>query len=221
VVASGFAILYTDEISTGFYNLYSVFYVPELANGIYRLQIYDTTDDSNVLASNFILARNDDMVEHQTALCRYRNDRYFYHTRYSSVPGFYSCVRLNLSVMDRQNETDKEQYTEVTTGKQRTYNNFLRRYYKFETYYFDAAAHEAAAVMVEHDYVEINGLRFRHKTPYKEVSDPRSMITKGEFEMYDENFGTVNRCTITPDLCLGDGETSYIGDGLGNLIRVR
>jgi hypothetical protein len=220
-LASGFTVLYQDLISVGFYNVYANFYVPALPNGYVRLQIYKNSDDSVVLTSNMLLSSNDSEIRNQTALCRFRNERYFYHVRYSNLPGFYQQFRLHINVIERQPETDRETYTEVTTGKTRTTQAYLRRYYRFETYYFDPAAHEAATIMIEHNFVEFNAMRFKLKTPYKEPADQRTMIGKGEFEMYDDDYATANRCVITPILVLGDGEGYAIGDGEGNVVRVR
>lgn len=221
IITSGFTPLYRDQITAENYNIYALFDVPELPTGVCHLQIFRVSDNASVLTSNPLLVRADDAVYNQTAVFRYRNDRYFYHTRYRNIPGFYQSVRLNVSVIDRQNETDKETYTEVTSGKQRTFNNMLRRYYRFETYYFDPLAHEAAAVMVEHDFLEINGLVFRHKTPYKETVDPLMSISKGDFEVYDEAFGAINRTTVPLSPVVGDGTGSALGDGNGNIIGIR
>jgi hypothetical protein len=219
-LADGFTVLYEDVISVGRSNLYANFYVPSIPMGLARLQIYYNSTGLPFVTSNLLYASTEPEILLNTAVCRFRNDRYFYHVRYSDVPGFYQQFRLHLNVIERQPETDRETYTEVTTGKVRNLQAYLRRYYRFETYYFDPAAHEAATVMIEHNFVELNDMRFRLKTPYKEPADQRTMIGKGEFEMYDDDFGAANRCVIMPTLVLGDGEGETLGDGEGNALLI-
>jgi hypothetical protein len=63
-----------------------------------------------------------------------------------------------------------------------------------ETYYFDKEAHEAAAVMVDHSYLELNSKIYVPKNAYKGPSNPLSKVGKGEIELWDQEFSTVNRC---------------------------
>ena len=130
-----------------------------------------------------------------TALCKFRHDRYFYGINYQDIGTFYQQFRLHVNEIENQFEDDREVYTESTTGKQRTFNNFMKQSKKVETYYFDKYAHEAAAVMFDHDEIYINLKRYTPKGTYKINTDVRSKISKAEVELWDESFASANRCT--------------------------
>jgi hypothetical protein len=55
--------------------------------------------------------------------------------------------------------------------------------------------HEAAAVMFEHDEVYLNLKRYQIKDSYKINTNQRSKISKGEINLYGEEFASANRCT--------------------------
>jgi hypothetical protein len=177
------------------YHLYASFVVPSVPVGLYYLRVFRTSAGVPVLISNYILVRSDKAnLDRETVLVRFRHDRQFYNVRYQNLPGFYQQFRLHLNVLERQVDSDKEVYKEVTTGRVRTSENYLSRYYRIESYYFDDDAHEAAAVMFEHDYLEINGRQYVVKTTYKENPNQLSVYTKGEAEIWDQAFASVNRC---------------------------
>jgi hypothetical protein len=177
------------------YNIYSSVVVPTAITGIYYFKIYRQSTGAELLRSSYILVRNDvTELLNTTTYCKFRHDRFFYNIRYHDIPDFYQQFRLNLSVIDDQLESNKEVYREVTTGKQRVYNNELGRYYVVESYYFDPPAHLACGIMVEHDYLEMNGKTYKVKTSYKSPTQVNSKLGKGSFECYDLEFASANRC---------------------------
>ena len=129
-----------------------------------------------------------------SSLCKFRHDRYYYGINYQDISTFYQQFRLHLNEIENQFDVNKEVYDEVTTGKQRTYNSFIRQEKKAEAYYFDKYAHEAAAIMFEHSLLYINLKRYTAKSGYKIITNQRSKISKGEVELYLEEFASVNRC---------------------------
>lgn len=186
---------FVDVPVNTFYNIYSSVLWPLVNPGMYYLKIYRFGTGEEVMRSNYILYRIDDALAKQsTAIVRFRHDRYFYHVRYAALPLFYQQFRLNVSVMDEQIETNVEIYRAVNTGKQRTYNNDIGKFYVVETYYFDPGAHDAAAIMAEHAHLEINGKVYTRKASYKQASSPNSKLNKGNFEVYDLSFASANRC---------------------------
>ncbi len=194
VVATGIGTVNLHTIGTN-YNFYATFVVPAAATGIHYLEIYKVTGGTTILTSNYILVRNDKAVlDLETAYVRFRHDRIFYNTKYHELPGFYQQYRLHINVLERQLESEKESYIEQTTGKRRVLNNYLNRYHRVETYYFDDQAHSAAGIMFEHSYLEINGKEYSLKSTYKENSNPLSETSKGESEVYELAFGSANRC---------------------------
>jgi hypothetical protein len=186
---------FIDAPTNAFYNIYCTLVVPTATFGLHYFRIYRNSDSTELFTSSYILVRTDqEVLYNTTTFARFRHDRYFYGIKYADLPGFHQQFRLGISRIDRQYEGDKEVYREVTTGKQRTLQNNLARYLKFETYYWDSDAHEAGAVMFEHDFFELNGAIYVPKNAYKEPSLVLSKFGKGEIEMWDQEFSTVNRC---------------------------
>ncbi|MBL7738719.1 MAG: hypothetical protein JNK14_05830 [Chitinophagaceae bacterium] len=157
--------------------------------------VFEVRSSGNVLLlqSNQIRVVSSNYLTN-SCLCKFAHDRYFYGINYQDLAGFYQQFRLNINETDNQFESDKEVYNEITTGKQRTYNNFMKQLKKAETYYFDKYAHEAAAIMFQHDELYINLKRYTAKDVYKISYDQRSKIMKGECELYLEEFASANRC---------------------------
>lgn len=185
---------FIDDTNTP-YNIYCTLQNPAVPDGIYYLEIYKSSDSSRVITSNYVLVRSDKaQLDAETTYCKFAHDRSLFHIKYHELPGFHQQFRLHISQIERQPESDREVYKEVTTGQSRVFNAILSRYVKFESYYFDPAAHEAAAVMIEHNDVYFNGKPYTQKTPYREPATVQSKLGKGEFEMYDNEFAQVNRC---------------------------
>lgn len=134
-----------------------------------------------------------------TARCTFSHDRYFYGVNYQNITSFTQQFRLHINKIDLQEETDVSVYNEVTTGKQRTFNAYMKLPIKLETYYFDEEAHRAAIVMFGHSSIFINGKEYVKKSPYKINTDQTQKTNKGEIEMYDVEFATANRCTLPPE----------------------
>jgi hypothetical protein len=186
---------FIDAPTNAFYNIYCTLVVPTATVGVHYFKIYRNSTGVEVFRSSYILVRTDQTVLlNTTTYARFRHDRLFYFIKYADLPGFHQQFRLDMSQIERQNEGDKEIYREITTGKQRELQNFMSRYVKLETYYFDPAAHEAAAVMFNHSYIELNSKQYQPKNAYKEPSNPLGKVGKGEMELWDVEFSTVNRC---------------------------
>jgi hypothetical protein len=188
-------ILSQHMLTSPNYNIYSTFTLPVVPDGIYYLMIYHITGGAEVLRSSYILVRNDKTnLDNETVYCKFRHDRFFYNIKYADLPTFYQQFRIPMSIIERQTESDREVYNEVTTGKPRTLQSFLKRWERFETYYLDPQAHEAVSIMLEHNHVELNGNLRIIKEAYKEPNNPLSKIGKGEFTVWDADFASVNRC---------------------------
>lgn len=162
--------------------------------GVYYFQIKKGSDVA-LTSNEFYVVPSGTAHREYSSLLKFRHDRYFYGINYHDVATFYQQFRLHTNKLGTEYDGDREVYTEITTGKQRTYNNSMKRIVKVETYYFDKYAHEAAAVMFEHDEIFINLKRYTAKSVYKEPETPRTKISKGEIELYDEEFASINRCT--------------------------
>lgn len=184
-----------------------------IAAGEYYFLIGD--DVSNFLTSNFVKVPSDDYLKY-SVLCKFRHDRYFYGVNYQNISDFYQQFRLHLNEIDTQYESDKDVYNEVTTGKQRTFNNYKKKTRKLEAYYFDRGAHDAAEIMFDSDEIFMNGFQYVTKGTYKQNPNPLAKLLKGEIDLYDEDFATANRC-LQPFEDSGGGGTCrdvQLPDGL-------
>jgi hypothetical protein len=187
--------VFLDAPTNTTYQIWGSFTIPTLVNGMYYLQVTRIAAGIPVLKSNYIYVRNDKAVlDRETTYIKFRHDRQFYGVRYQDIPGFYQQFRIHLNVLEKQIETDKEIYREVTTGRVRTSENYISRFYRMESYYFDDDAHDACGAFFEHSYKEINGKLYSIKSTYKENPNQLSVYSKGEAECYDDAYSSVNRC---------------------------
>lgn len=177
------------------FNLYGEFVNPLVGDGIYYLRIIVGGTGEIKLNSNYINVRNDQQRLYETTTyCRFAHDRTRDFIRYHDIPNFYQQIRLNIGLIAEQNEDEAEIYPEATTASTNMLESVERKAMKFESYYFDNASHDAAASMIKHEYLELNGKRYKFKTVYKRNDTLMSKLSKGEFEVYDESYATINRC---------------------------
>lgn len=164
--------------------------------GTYYFQITNADGSVVRLTSNKIqvVATTSDYAT-KSVLAKFRHDRYFYGINYHDVGTFYQQFRIHLNKNDMQFEGEREIYTEVTTGKRRTYNNSMHKVEKVEAYYLDDLAHEAAAVMFGHDEIYLNLKAYTPKGAYKVEYNPLGKVSKAEQELYVDSFSSANRCT--------------------------
>lgn len=195
-VSSSIATLQRDFFADGVhFNIYATVVWPALQDGIYYLRIYNTTTSTTTFTSNDVQVKNDKSVlDRETVFVRFRHDRVFYDIRYQALTGFYQQFRLHINLLESQFETDKEVYRSVTTGKNRTFQNYISKFCKMEAYYFDEQAHDAMMVLTEHSFVEMNGKLYTNKALYKKLANNLQTLSKGEWEAYEEAFASVNRC---------------------------
>ena len=147
------------------------------------------------MTSSLLFFVNDaNWVNEHTVYCRFKHDRYFYGIKYHEIGGFFNQFRLIMGIISMQPKTDKQVYKEAHTGISRTYNSFIDKVLKIETYYFTPEQHTAAFIMTEMDYVEFNGIRYRLESSYKILEDSLNKTTKGEVEFTEEAFSSANRC---------------------------
>lgn len=171
----------------------STFYASVVVTGIpYGEYFFRITDGTNTLLTSNLFIVTDDIEN--TVLAKFRHNRYMAGVRYHELTDFYQQYRIHMNFIDWQLEVERSIYTEVTTGKQRTYNAVANKMIKAETYYFDDLAHEAAFFMFECKEVLINGNLVSYKSPYKINRDSTQALNKGEIELFDDNFATINRC---------------------------
>lgn len=177
------------------YNIYCEYVIPLVKDGTCRLRIVNAGTGEIILTSSAMVVRNDQQRLYETTTyCRFRHDRFFYNIRYHDLPAFYQQIRLGISVSEEQVEGENEIYKEVTTGRVNILESVEDKSVKFESYYFDREAHDACAIMIKHSFLELNGSLYRFKTGYKRQPQTLSKLSKGEFELYDQSFASINRC---------------------------
>jgi hypothetical protein len=182
-----------DPLAAHRWNPWAIAVWPSLAPGYYRLVIKQGS--TVLLTSSLVLAMNDQKwIDEHTVYCRFKHDRYFYGIKYHEIGGYYNQFRLIMGITSMQPKTEKQVYKEAHTGTSRTYNAFLDKVVKLETYYLTPEQHTAAFIMTEMDFVEFNGVRYRLETAYKIVDDALNKVSKGEVEFTEEAFSTANRC---------------------------
>jgi hypothetical protein len=130
-----------------------------------------------------------------TSLAEFRHDTWFYGIRYNDLSTFTHQYRLHINLLEDQEESSVDVFTEVTTGKKRTYNTVLDLIKTVETYYFDAEAHKAAIIMFKHSQFYLNGKQYTAKDAYKQQPDATTKLTKGSITLYDQEFASINRCS--------------------------
>lgn len=182
----------TDPLTR--YNILSTFVTPRLDDGAYYLKLFYGPDGTEFVRSNFVYVTNDPDILKTTCYFRFRHDRFFYNIRYHALPAFYQQFRLNIGIIDEQPDDNVSTYTASTTGKTRIPESVEKWAVKFESRFFDPDAHRAATVMIKHKYLEINGSAYAYKTGYKINTRVNTKLNKGEFELYDEAFSSINRC---------------------------
>jgi len=198
LIASDIGVLqqhFIPDSSEGRYNIYCEYVIPFVSQGTKRLQIYDTVANQELYTSTPINIRHDQQRLYETtSFVRFRHDRFFYNIRYHDIPTFTQQFRLGLSVIEAQVEGENKVYKNAINGRARLLESVEDKVVRFETYYFDEAAHDACAIMIKHSFLEINNRLFQFKSGYKRTPNALNKLSKGEFEVYDQSFASINRC---------------------------
>lgn len=185
---------FTNPLGDSSFNYYSeVTLADTVPEGTYYFTIKG--DTKTWLKSNTIqVVGITSPVLDMTSLVKFRHDTFFYGIRYNALSTFTHQYRLHLNLVEEQEESSVDIFTEVTTGKRRAYNFSLELTKTVETYYFDKDAHKAALIMFKHSELYINERQYVAKDGYKEAPNPLSKNTKGSITLYDQEFASINRC---------------------------
>ncbi|WP_293916531.1 MULTISPECIES: hypothetical protein [unclassified Sphingobacterium] len=193
IALSDIGVLNRDNLGSGRYNLYCDMSGPAVPPGIYYLQIKDIAN-TVTLRSNMVRVIHSGFQD-KTTIVRYRNNgKNLFHINWLGMPDFYQQYRLHIFRIDQQPDYNIEQYRSSTSGKLRNLNGSMDRYVKFQSYYFDKEAHEACEAMLFHSEIWINDKLYSYKTGYASEPLLATKKSKGEFELWDENFSSLNNC---------------------------
>jgi len=183
-----------DIISATNYNIYADLVIPVLPDGIYTMRML-TNDNVVRLTSNKLLCLNSG-YENVSSYLSFTNKINLYNVRYANLINFSQKMRLRITdVTGGDYEFNQEAYLSVSTGLRRDLTAINQRYYTFEAYYFDRYAFEALACFLGHQTRIINNKTYSSKEGVSHDAILTTNKTKGTFQLYDQSFATVNRCS--------------------------
>ncbi|OOG19128.1 hypothetical protein BWD42_04040 [Sphingobacterium sp. CZ-UAM] len=216
IILESIAAVLLDSIEEDRFNFVCYLTCPNTTVGVYRLQIKNS-DNTLDLRSNMVRVMTSGF-EDNTTIVRYRNNgRNLFGFNWVVLKNFYQQYRLHIFRIDQQPEYNIEQYRSSTTGKLRNLNGTMDRFVKFQSYYFDKGAHEACEALLFHSEIWINGKLYTFKTGYSSEPLIASKRSKGEFELWDEGFSSLNYCSGTEGLPY---DFRYLADNLGRRIII-
>lgn len=217
LVSPNIGELKQDMISEFSYNIYCQFIFPFVPNGCYTFAITDIETGEIQCRSNCILVEKE-MYAQNSVIFQYRHKRPISGFNYDNLPGFYNTFRLPLNKIDYQYDVEKKQYRNVSNKKLRNLYDYLYKYVKVESYYFDEQAHDAMAIAYQHDDILMNGTQYMTKDAYQVESNQLQSLNKGSVNLFEQerkNYPIVpdpNIYILSPDtdLALQDGDDNLI-----------
>lgn len=196
-VVDELATLNKDMVSAIQYNIWAEYIIPEtVADGFYCLVIYDSTDDSIKCQSNFIGIGASVGSNDKTVRVVYRNDQNIYNTQYENLPDFYQRVRLPVYVINKQFESNREQYRNVSDRQIRNIRSDADELHTLQFQWLDDYAHRAICAMWEQTDVFINGNFYVPKGNYNFEYNTRFKVKLGNIDAYLEQ---ANALIETPE----------------------
>lgn len=175
------AVLVKSPVNDFAYNILCIFAMPTLANGRYRFGIYNSSDEIKC-TSNLVLVENE--FYDRTSIIEWSNRYNCYNYYYENHPNFKNKFRVLLIEIDDQFESDMKQYRAASNRKLRNVRAYLDRTVKLQTFNFDKDAHEAMAVICQHDTITINDVDYIAKTGYNIDTDKANPVFSGTAELY-------------------------------------
>ena len=158
---------------------------------IYRLVIYDTTDNMVFYRLNWFQYRIGDDTSDLTYVS-YRNSTNLFNTNYEELPNYRNKIFIDLNVISNEPEYDLTAYPEATTGFLRNQKSQLKDAYTIEGYFFDETAFAGMKGLSMHDDIELNFRPYQIKEGYQEEENIRTSQKKGTFEVWDQTANEIN-----------------------------
>lgn len=178
--------LQKDIVTSTLYNIFCLFQMPALANGNYVFAIWDSVNDIVKCKSNKILVLNEDYAQN-TAILSFRNTRNLYGYDYENLLDFFQQFRLPLIKVEYQYDVDRTQYRNVSNRQLRNLISYVDKVVKVESYYYDEDAHDAAAILYQHDQIYIDGIQYVPKDAYQISTDLINNAPRAEVNCYVVN----------------------------------
>lgn len=192
------------------FHIWKVFVFPNVKDGEYYFQIYDTISGLEKARSNIILSNNS--PDFMTCTVKFRHNDVLFNTYYQNLPDFYQMFRLPLNqISPIQPTSTRENYRESSNGRDlRTSKSFLDMKIILESYWFDDETHQAIACMLEHREVYINGFRIINlkQIETSEISFLTN-LSKNTFEILLDEYSAVYPSIETWGTIIRGGNTFY------------
>jgi hypothetical protein len=197
-VATGFAELSFVESSRGIDLILSITSLLA-SDGIYRLMIFNNQTLEVKYLTNYVEVINSGAHDY-TMYVKYRNSKflYFYPYDFPQLSDFYQKVRIHLNQVGQFYENDEKRYRSATTGRDRRVVSISDRVIEIEAKDFDNEAHEACAVMLQHDELWINGKEYSPHSDYDIETIEDFKLSSAKFRVVDVEFSRTNKYCRKP-----------------------
>lgn len=160
-------------------------------DGYYYWAIIDISTGTTKYTSNYFWLRNTDIEDYSSHIT-YSHYKNIFNFRYVDLPTYSNKFRLMVLRSEESYGGEESQYQEISTGLNRKTSASEQRTIKAETYYFDRDAHEAMAVLCQHNSLTINTKQYLASGSYSPNTDQRSLTSKGEVELLDQEYSQLN-----------------------------
>jgi len=166
---------------------------PSGGNGYYRFMIWNTVSTEVKFISNPVRVTSQLCDIAYTSTVQYSSPNNIFNYDYEQDPQIETILRIEVNLTDTQFPDEQEEYKELSTGLKKRYSSELDKVYELETYYFDDAAHEAFAVMLQHEDLIMNDVPIVKDGDYSVETDTRQNVYRGRVTVIDNNFANINR----------------------------
>jgi len=165
--------------------------VPSVPDGTYKMTV-------GGMESNYVEVISDVALANQiSAFFEVSHNKPIDVFRYPYAgEGYKQKMRLRLTVVDMQPETNIDGYEATNTGKQRNLQGVSKKYVTFQTPDYQLEDHDAMHVLSLHDNILINGKSYirRPSGSYKMSPAMDTPVSNGEFSLYDNENTFLLRC---------------------------
>jgi hypothetical protein len=165
--------------------------VPEIPDNVYKMTIGGKE-------SNYVEVVGDiSLIDQISSFWKVRHNKILNNIYYPYTgSNFHQWVRLRMTMLDLQPETNIEGYEATNTGKQRNLQGVYKEYVTFQTPDYEIEDHQAMSLFTLHDHIEINGVEFirRPSGTYKMSPSMDTPVSNGEFSLYDNSSTFLLRC---------------------------
>lgn len=165
--------------------------VPSIPDGTYKMTIGGKEGNYVEVISDMTL------VNQISAFFRISHNKNLNLFKYPYLgSGYKQRMRLRMTVLEIQPETNIEGYEATNTGKQRNLQGVSKKYVTFQTPDYQLEDHDACYMLSLHDNILINDREYirRPTGSYKISPSMDTPVSNGEFSLYDNDATFLLRC---------------------------